>query len=262
MSWLKKYLLPILLTVFSLLLITNIIIHYWNGWSITTGGSTLFNNLVTPIATIISIVIYYVTLRVLIKQNRINQSNNLKPDYQRKFDFVMDKLKEKHIKYGNFTEKFNCFDILDRLYEDVSGVVRNRGYSEHLKEFKAKGELKIESNSNVKFLYVDDTLNHIYPFCNYGISRYDRAVDLIEKIKESGMLADDIIRFKEQIRMEMIDPYMQFIKKITSIKGQYPIPLFNERDNNNIIPWKPFGETKISKHYNYFLIELYPEQLK
>lgn len=74
MNWLKKNLLYILISVVGLLLATNIIIHYWNGWSVTVVDTTIINNLITPFATIASIVIYWITLKQLMKQNQISQT--------------------------------------------------------------------------------------------------------------------------------------------------------------------------------------------
>ncbi|HRG08470.1 MAG TPA: hypothetical protein PLJ08_07815 [Cyclobacteriaceae bacterium] len=263
----KKYLLSILLTVGCLLLLTNIIIHYWEGWSFTLYGSTLFNNLVTPIATIISIGIYSWTLLELIKQNKINHSNNLKPYFERRFSFVLEKLKDKIYKIDrpeapNFHDNFSmhdCFSILEYFKEVEYLMNRDADYLSDSSDFKRGRVYKTEFYDYK--VYSRYYVKNMEFFANHGISGYLLVVDLIKEVKRSSLIDDDKQGFLNLIKLEMVDPYINYIDSIRLTPDYFMIPRITMPDKDQFVHFEPFYRTAISDHYDYFLTELYPERL-
>lgn len=254
----KKYLLYILLMVGILLLLTNIIIYYWNGWSFTVHGSTLFNNLVTPIATIISIGIYWITLRQLIKQNKINHSNNLKPYFERRISSIIRRLNDKQFVRIEQREEFNCFDIYPYLRQVEAKLKLDSEYHGDVYNFHSGNPRKTEYYRDKN--YVKFHINFIEPLAISGISTYDQVQALIDEINNSGMIDIDISNFKKEIRFEMIAPYVTFIDDISMAENQYLIPMISKSDNQDHVRFEPLGQSKLRRQYDYFVNELYPER--
>jgi hypothetical protein len=261
MIWLRKNWLSILIPVVGILAITDIYLRYNPSWSFTIRESTIFNNIATPVATIVSIGIYAWTLVILIQQNRIAHSNNLKPYFERRFDFVLNKLNERSIKYRYYTDLFNSFEILDIIYNDLREVAGNGGYLMDLQNYKSNFSLRVKDIESYN-TYIGNYVDHLYPFCNYGIPRFNLVSSLVEQLNESDLMEMDKVNFKEQIKTEMIEPYIKFIGRILIVKDQFLIPFIYEADENDIVPWKPIIQTKISNHYDFFLKELYNERLQ
>lgn len=263
---LKKYLLYILLIISSGLLLTNIIIHFWDGWKFTVYGTTLFNNLVTPIATIISIWIYTWTLFELIKQNRINHSNNLKPYFERRFDYVLKRLNEKIYRVTVFRPQdsgiqfdyHSTFSILVFFKEAENKILNDPEYQYDLNLFNS-GQVKKRELYDLT-TYVRFYVKYLELFFNHGLSGYIKVIDLIKEVKGSSLIDEDKQGFLNLIRHEMTDPYIDYLDSIRLTDDYFMIPRVTMPDKEDFIHFEPFFKSAISNYYEFFIEQLYPER--
>ena len=91
-----KWLLVILITLVLVDILTRFFL--WKGLNLVFNASN-FNNIVTPIATVVAIGVYYNTLRNLIKQTEIIQSQNMKPFFEAKLKNLISKAESVIIEY-------------------------------------------------------------------------------------------------------------------------------------------------------------------
>jgi len=79
-------------------------IWYWNKLNLKF-DSNEFNNIATPILTMIATPIYALALYTTIRQNKITLSQNLKPFYEKEIDNLILKAKKTSLKMLKFLKK-------------------------------------------------------------------------------------------------------------------------------------------------------------
>lgn len=252
MLWMRKYLIVILLMAACLLLIGDIVVRSWfsNGLHLVFDDDN-FNNIVTPIATIISIGIYTWTLLVLIKQNKVIHSQNLKPNFQREYDSLIKSLSGK---IDNILT-YKPIDLPEMFWRFHVDLGNDKHYKDDIR-FHHMGNSDKYNFYEIGCSY-KKIASFLQLFAESGIYHYDPLAEFIKRVKESDLMEDDKEHFLLIIKTEVVNKYIYFIDNMSYTDRLYLIPI----SNGNLVEFKPFAFTAIRKHYDLFVKELYPERL-
>lgn len=257
MKWLKKHLLIFILSVVGLLLLIDIVIHYWNGWGFTVAETTLFNNLVTPIASIISTIIYTITLLLLIKQTKIIHSDSLKPYFNRRIDNIVRELKNNIYKVPDFSFSFYA-------ETDISYFRLFKFFKEAESKLKLLGMVNWEGKTYYTSIHNPNRLLNIclQAFANHGIGKLDLVRDLILEINsETDLTERERKNLINIIRLEIVNLYVTYIDSISLSPSYFCVPMGDSKTEYGY-SCEPFFKTKISKHYDFFIKHVYPERVQ
>ncbi|WP_290834428.1 hypothetical protein [Flavobacterium sp.] len=207
-----------LITLISILIILICIdlstgIWYWNKLNLKFDSSE-FNNVVTPLLTMVATPIYAWALYTTIKQNKITLSQNLKPFYEKEIDNLV--LKGKKIKFEDSKlfgkKKINALNFVKYISKCFVNLSLNEQYREDYENYK-KGK-KFTKDYFFSRNYIDE-LMFISNF-TMGIGGifffHSDISSLINKIKVSKLIKEDKDLLKTRIYSEFLAQYMAFIE--------------------------------------------------
>lgn len=213
--------------------------------------SVIFNNVVTPIFTIISVLIYSFALFTALNQNKVILSQNIKPFYEKEIEKLL--LEGKEIRFLSLVseeeEKINAYNYLTFIHEKFVSLSRNDHYNEDYNDYK-KGIIK-DKNWFQKRSYRTE-LFFLNQFA-FGISSvsyfYKKIIQLISEVNDSKLIEEDKILLKRHIFRTFLKEYMTFIETQLNYKNfmppipdEYGFPIKN-------IEFKQLAETKFGEIY-------------
>lgn len=253
-NFLKEHkVLLITLWVLISLLLVHIIIHlyfitgYHLDWSLT--GTTIFNNIATPIAAIVSGVLLYRALTATNKQNRISTSNSLLSHFEDKFKRIEDSWDAK----GNLPRGITYKTLFHFIHKAFNSLKDDSGY-----------ELILRTREETKFTYNDfarlnrwedvDLLNYIVIDALVNLMV---VTDFIKEINNEPNLINEHKRMlKAKIRENLVNDYMTFIKSNDFDRTIFLIPLIHDKDKHGFIPFEQMHRTRFRRFYDFFRNEL------
>jgi hypothetical protein len=255
-----KKIILFLLGVFILLLTIDLVtgVWFWNR-NYLEFSSQLFNNILTPIISLIAVIIYSFALYQSIKQNKIMHSQyrilfsqNIKPYYEKEIEFLLTKAEGLTIK--NLTlelgqTSFNALNYTSGIYSAISLLIYNQEFQEDVKSYKDGNKFKydyLEKRSYYNcFLFLTQYLTIMNPIDSF----YSESKSLIEEIKLSNLLSEDKTMLKKRINRLLIKPYLDLVLFFNSNKN-FIFPIYNPLKPE--IEFKPFSETAFTKHFDWF----------
>ncbi|HCZ35370.1 MAG TPA: hypothetical protein DHV26_05530 [Cytophagales bacterium] len=156
---------------------------------------------------------------------------------------------------GSETFRYNYFTVykyFDKVYSEVTSW---NNYMAHRTAFRSGKKISNETLKSED--YVIYFTSKLEPFANHGLKGFDSVIELIEEIKRSSLIEEDIQGFLKQIRFEMVDEYIKYIDSISITKEYFMLPRTSKPDVDDMVIFEPFYLTAISRHYQYFKKELY-----
>lgn len=249
----KYPLIKILFILVLIILIIDIALRYWyfNNFHLVY-DSLIFNNVVTPIFTIISVLIYSFALFTALNQNKVILSQNIKPFYEREIEKLL--IHGKEIRFMSLTAeeeesgKIDAFNYLNFINEKLLILSNDAHYNKDYDDFK-NGILKDRS------WYKNRSYRNELFFLNqfiFGISSvsyfYKKIEQLISEINESKLIEEDKILLKRHIFRTFLKDYMSFIETQLNHDFMPPVP-----DEFSIpidqVQFKQLAKTKFGEMY-------------
>lgn len=263
-------LLLILITLISIDLLTGI--WFWNKYNLLFSAEN-FNNIFTPILTMLATIIYGIALFISIRQNKIILSQSIKPYYEKEIKKLAKRAKktiiENKIIFPN--EKINALNYIrfinKSVFEDeiiggnnikFVGLLKSQEYLDDLSRFRNGEELSwgyIENREYIAqllFLLNFATINPIFFL-------YSDIKTLIQEINQSKLLQEEKSLLKKRIKSNLLSEYMAFILFLDNSPSKYPpIPLIDASRimNDKGVEFKTINETNFREHYDWFKKEL------
>lgn len=219
--------------------------------------TTIFSNLVTPAAAIISA---YLFVRLSQRQQRLAESQNLKPHFEEEFKRVEQVLNKPFgIQLPNYKVQcnaLNCTEIITVAFGKLHDYGRFREDVERLE----KGE-----ELNNKF-FTDTTpywpiLEFLTPLTLLGPDGFDQLGDLMRSIHDSGIMREDKEFYMKRIRDSYALPYIGFVRMVNdseSLKKRFSMPVRDTSTEKDRMILKPITQTFFGFHstrFEYFLMK-------
>ncbi len=260
----NRKLILFLLLIIAVLLSIDVLIRVWyhNEYNLIFSSSE-FNNILTPIFTLISTIIYGWALLTTIGQNKIILSQSIKPFYEKEIEKLIKKAEttqtEKTILYAN--EDINLLNYTKYIIKTLLKLTEHKHYNEDCETFEIKGNSNTITYEYLRnrsyfgeFLFLS---NFTIPICTVHFF-YNDLKKLIEEINNSKLILEDKILLKKQIQRTFLSEYLEIIRLQKEKVIPYPaIPIVDF----GIIPMevKKFDQianTEFSHHYKFFKKEL------
>lgn len=256
-----KKLLVGLIVVFSVLIIlvlTDLIIGiwYWNKMNLQFNSSE-FNNILTPIVSLVSFGVLIYAVLVSVRQNRITLSSNIKPHFENKIQSILNTLKNTTI--DDFLaislfpgQTFNGLNYMNAVVESMNILRMDKDYQKDYKLFIDEGKVykhddyRNKNYFSVLYFVSNYAMNdHPYSSCNEQIKK------LCVEIKKSKLINEDKKYLIEHIKKELVLKYLMFLEneqKYTVIKPM--LLIIFERQNQPT--YKYLYQTEFANLYNWF----------
>jgi len=255
---LTKSLTQILLLSIAILLLTDILLRFlfWNDLHLIWDADN-FNNIVTPIGAIVSTVLFFVALRLTIKQNQIIVSQNEKSNFEHEVKDLKEKLEtdisNSVMMTTGMTSKTEIFsgvtslNYLDKIQETIDRLHRSQQYGIDIKYYENK-EMMHTSDLVKSDYYYDVRL--LLTFSQFPVVKYYHVTNFIDDIGESQMLEVDKAFIKRKVRT-FVERYINFVQHSSDIV----LPdIYDQTDNQ--IQWKKYRDTGFDRYYKTFMTEL------
>lgn len=248
----------ILVVVILLLLIIKTPQFFYDFYSNLFESSSDFNNKVTPIISIIAVIIYALALYNTINQNKILLSQNLKPYFENEIENFIKKSKKEltskkllidRIELPKKITAQNYINVLSRVF---IALIKNSEYQSDLKEFNKGVKFNneyFETRSYFKEIFFLTEFTFQYSPIQ---SHYGEILEFIREINLSKLIDEDKELLKKRIKRTLIGDYIAFID-------------FSDRNPSLITPPIPFismdkldckfikiNNTDFRKHYEIF----------
>ncbi len=237
-SWLKRNYFGVLVLILIIVALLDIATRYWfwSGLHLKFDASN-FNNIFTPIGTIISTVLFFAALALAIKQNRIILSESLKSHFELEFDRIRKVLQ--------------CDLRMENVRSELYKLTRNAEYRNDLRDFR-KGKIQnIGYFSDRDYCHLLESIYYSYIF--QGLTVLDLVKGLIEDIELSNLQTEDQRFYKKRIKNEFVQSYLAFIEDCNQIPNRFFIPLKDDvKSEDQAVQFVAFHETNFNRHYKYF----------
>jgi hypothetical protein len=253
-----------ILFIFCALIITLLLIDllsgiwYWNRLNLIFDAA-IFNNLLTPIMTVLATIIYGWALFTTINQNKIILSQNIKPYYEKEIAKYVLKTKENKIdeKFIFDGEDINCLNYVKYIAKTYYILMENEEFNVDYIQCE-KG--KVITREYIKNRSYFKELLFLYNF-SFGINPveflYSDIKTLIIEINGSKLIEEDKNILKKEIYRNLVLEYVKFFEMDTDSVLSFPkIPFIYQDFNSDTVIWKRLSETSFNNHYNFFKKEL------
>lgn len=251
----KKYIIAliILLVLTCGLIAVDILIRIWFQFDLVFDPVN-FTNIGTPIIGIVSLVVYLITLLFLMKQNKVIQSQNLRPYFERQIDNIYNATKEKNFKIeiesGKFVE-YNGLNFTDKLKEIF---VELNGNQHYLQDVAVKGKkFPINYLAGRQYWKLESVLS-MFTEDFWHLHFYDVQL-LLKEISNSKIIDDEKIQLKNRIHRELLKEYMFMCRFMDKHRSFYFVSVIAEPDaeqNEILYEFKHIYDTAFSKYYKWF----------
>jgi hypothetical protein len=244
-----------LLALISLLFLVDIItgIWYWNRFNLKFSDS-VFNNIITPLSGLLSIIIYSIALFITIRQNKIINSHSLKESYLKGISrFKTDANNIKVELKGLFDTNFLNFRTI--INEIFMQLWRNNDYIKDTQNREKKiSQSKLETKTyypQILFLqefYLKHTLNHGY---------YSGLKQFIDEILLSDLIENHKKMVINEIETELLHDYLSLISDMVTlskinINGESPYLILTLSLPDLEHEWKSIERTEFRKFYDWY----------
>lgn len=251
----KKNTIKFLMIIAIILLVANVLLNYWFFFDYHLKfDSQIFNNILTPILTLFSVIIYAFTLNVALKQNKVILSQNIKPYFEKRI-INMQKMAKKI----SFFEKdskgdllpINGINYIDYINKAFKELINDEDYNKDVEDYR-KG-VKLSKNWILNRSYTDKyfffySLTHYISPVNFF---YDDVVKLINDIQDSKLILDDKLLLKKQIRDYILSQYLSFVELDKKHKFFPVVPYIPLGEK--YLKFVKLSETRFSEKYDVFI---------
>jgi hypothetical protein len=250
MNWIKvnwKIALIASIILLAVLVAGDIATRLWLGYDFpiefSVTGTTIFNNIVTPIAAIVSAWLFVGLTR---RQQRLAESQNIRTHFEREFDRIGALLREE--KYSLNGKKYSAMNCWALAWELASVLTNDQDYMTDLTELRENERplgRDIMQRSYWKFI------KDIVPLID-GVSEFEAVEEFVREINQSPrLLEEDKAQYRLRIRNEFIGRYMSNFDVLTSINAfSFPNPMTFDQEGR--LEWMQIGETGMGKHQRTF----------
>lgn len=255
-----KYLILTLLLILIALIITDIItgIWFWNKYNLIFNAAN-FNNIITPILTLIAIIIYGLALFTSIKQNRIIYDQSILPYYLDEIKKLKKKAKNKNFDTLNLFEgkKVNLLNFTTHLFSAITNLTKNIEFLKDYEDFKNGIERNFEYFKTREYF---NYLMFIYEF-TIGFDIKFNFIDvkqLVEQIDSSELIKNNKTILKKRIKRELhIQEYIAFVEFFDKNSGKIAplIPMTLEsilKNNGQKVMFKSITDTSLKEPYEWY----------
>ncbi len=243
-----------LLAICIILLITDLTtgIWFWNRENLFF-DSTKFNNITTPLISIIALIIYTIALFTTINQNKIILSQNIKPHFEREIEELVKKAEEiKFIyTYNQEIKEYNALNYISGITLTYRNLRLNADFINDYQNPdnipKTYNNLKTRSYFGSILFLSDIGLGFELGFF------YSELQNVIKEINLSQLIETDKDHIKKRIFRTFLNEYFALIeyeKKTDSNKFMVESVLIENYEIN--IKWTKFSEARVSEHYKWF----------
>ena len=263
----------ILLVIAIALLLTDLFtgIWYWNQLNLNFDSAN-FNNIVTPIFTIIATIIYgfalFLTInqnKIVLNQNKIILSQNIKPYYEKEIENLITKATEMkidgEISIENASSNINALNYINAIQSSIVNLSQNEEYLEDCEKYERNELLTKEHFENRNYYGKILFLSRFTLGLNSVTFFYQDIKLLIQEINTANLISEDKIILKKQIKRNLLSQYMAFVDfmdKHSSLVPPIPI-IFNLPEK---IEFQLLSKTNFREHYDWFKIELSETEIK
>lgn len=250
--------LVILLILIALLLFLDIItgLYYWNRDNLRFSYEN-FENLLLPLISFLSLVVYTWALMLAFKQNKTIVSQHLFYFYEKEIDRLKLKLEKKEITTSlvDFEgENINGLNYPVQLGKNLYDLYSNDDYLEDLDSYEkgkkfSRGYFKKRSYHKV-IMFLND-----YTFDLFNRFNYNEIKVLVNELNETKLTHLDKSNLKKRIKRELLINYISFVESEDNSLVQTPIiPILydtNHLDKDDI-RFKKLSETSFRNHFDWF----------
>lgn len=256
----KRSIYIFLLATIVVLLLTDIIIRIWFASDLNlVFNSTAFNNLTTPIVSIISIGIYSLTLLYVIKQNQVIQSQNLRPYFDREIDRLIKTIKKTKFKTSlkftsedktEFIESYNGFNYTQLIYKVFDECRRDEQFIQDYERSKHSNQFELQyihgRSYADKTIFLSDMSGGLH-----NRFKYDSIKDLIIEITSSKLIDEEQVQLKRRIKREILQNYLSILR--FNSYGLTPfVPDIFVKDKTLYYRFAKLGDTAFAADYEWF----------
>lgn len=226
-SILNHWLLYFILTLILILIVVDVYEH-----SSKEFNDTRFNNIVTPIAALLSVVLFFL---LTLKQNSLSTSQNLKYNFEKQLENIKDNFKK------SFNGGLNCFEIQEQLFS--LAFVKND--PDFLTDYNAIRNGHPEPQQYYEGRIYYQQINGIVNYLNTGLPHFHPTIKLLNDIKTSEMLESDLDYVRQRIQSELIAGYLFAHPFVIQFGGHVPV-IYVENGSGQASYYK---NTAVFKHY-------------
>lgn len=246
MNWLKRNL-AALLSLLVVLVTIDICIRLMFNFHLTF-DSTNFNNIITPIATIISVGLF---VWISIRQDRWVRRQNNKSHIEKSFNDTIEVLKKYLFKTPTENAQLNALtglNFMNQVRVSVSGIRYNGSYLSDLEESKAGTERPLsyyEGRDYFEHVLILNKLSKLFIL--------EPVSTLIWEISKIDLDETDRAYFKKRIYNEMVSDYCLFFETYDGdlSKPNLFIPDIKAK-NTMSVPFVDFYSSAFKYYYNEF----------
>ena len=211
-----------------------------------------FNNIVTPIAAIVSVILFVYLTR---EQSRIQESSNQKQNLDERFEQLRNELQKSitnkvlmatGVPTGRQPYKFpdinsmNCFDTINSTLDRISA---NADFVADHTDFLNNRDIKLSHQYLGSRSYFMD-LNFVLAFAAFPTYRFHLIENFIDEINDSRLLAADIAHFKRKVESTFLEDYFNLVMH----RGSFELPDFHNT-NSNEIPWRSYRAAGFDRYF-------------
>lgn len=252
MNWIKSNfkVLALLLTVILIILVVADVFMRSN----RIFDDTRFNNIITPIAAIVSVLLFsYLTL----EQLREQRSNSLKQNYEESFDQLRNELRKSikdRVTMIVGIKSYQPYDIPEMdsvtytaaINNALDRISMNQEFIVDHSNFLSNRDNRILISSLMSRSYFGD-LEFVLAFAQYPTFKYNLIESFIDEINASHLLRSDRIHFKRKVESELLNDYFQLVMH----RGGFELPDFHNREKDQV-PWRSYRTAGIDKFFAAF----------
>jgi hypothetical protein len=205
-----------LLTTIAIPVLIQFFFWFWERYfpELDGGAATLFNNLVTPIATIASVFLF---VRLSIRQQELAESQSVTPHYERELDRIQKKM--------NFKEKTTYAsdaEVINYVPGEVYTVSQDPVFK---KDWADYDDGKIQSAKYYVSQPYFNLQKHLNQTQIFPLESLDQAIQLLEEIdSKQCKLNPESKRFlKGRLRTEILGTYIQGIQFVGRRDSAYRV---------------------------------------
>lgn len=250
---LKDNIVKLLLVTLIIIISSDLIVRVWFNKNLDLlFDSVIFNNVVTPLFTIISVIIYSVALFLTISQTKIILSQNIKPFYEKEIEKFINKAENIKIESILFEEEnVNALNYITYISKTFIKLIRNKEYIEDVTQFKNGCDLDLEyftARSYIKeVLFLSDFTMGVSPIHFF----YQDLKEFIIEIDDSKLIEEDKKLLKKQIKRTFVAEYLALIN-LRTITLLPEIPLIFGNTNSRKIVYKRLTQTEFNQYSEFF----------
>lgn len=228
-------------------------ILFWNRYNLIFEPNN-FNNILTPILTIISTAIYATALFITIKQNKIILSQNIKPHYEREIEAYI--AEADNIKIINNSihkdQDITAKNYIKYINESIFSLAKNEEFHEDYDKYNSNEKITVNHVMKRDYIYDLMFLTEFTMLSKVSFF-YDKLKEIIEEINKSKLIEEDKQLLKKRIERSLLSEYLAFIdfedKHINLIP---PIPLLYQDIGKSEVEFGQISKTGFRKNYEYF----------